>query len=54
VWAASAIRNLASQQVFRKLGVKYLGDNQEGYRINYELIPTKELSIEVLEWQVKS
>lgn len=50
VWAAAAIWNLASLQVLRKLEMNYLGDNEEGYRINNEPIPTSEFAIEPSEW----
>jgi RimJ/RimL family protein N-acetyltransferase len=50
VWAAAAKWNLASLQVLRKLGMTYLGDNQDGYRINDEPIPTSEFAIELSDW----
>jgi RimJ/RimL family protein N-acetyltransferase len=50
VWAAAAKWNLASLQVLRKLGMTYLGDNPDGYRINDEPIPTSEFVIELSDW----
>lgn len=46
VWAAAAIWNKASLRVLEKLGMKYLGENKEGYRIDDEPIPTKEFALE--------
>jgi RimJ/RimL family protein N-acetyltransferase len=51
VWAAAAKWNTASLQVLRKLEMKYLGDNQEGYRINDEPIPTSEYALDVSDWK---
>lgn len=47
VWAAAAKWNQASLRVLQKLGMRYLGENNEGYRIDDEQIPTKEFAIEV-------
>jgi ribosomal-protein-alanine N-acetyltransferase len=46
VWAAAAIWNKGSLRVLEKLGMKYLGENKEGYRINDEPIPTREFALE--------
>lgn len=46
VWAATAKWNEASLRVLQKLGMKYLRDNNEGYRIDDEPIPTKEFVLE--------
>lgn len=47
VWAAAAKWNEASLRVLQKLGMKCLGENNEGYRIDDEPIPTKEFALEV-------
>jgi ribosomal-protein-alanine N-acetyltransferase len=47
VWAAAAICNPASLRVLQKLGMDYLGESKEGYRINDRPIPTKEYALEV-------
>lgn len=47
VWAAAAKWNQASLRVLQKLGMKYLGENNEGYRNDDEPIPTKEFALDV-------
>jgi ribosomal-protein-alanine N-acetyltransferase len=49
VWAAAAKRNKGSLRVLQKLGLKCLGENNEGYRIDDETIPTKEFSLELVD-----
>jgi RimJ/RimL family protein N-acetyltransferase len=46
VWAAAATWNEASIRVLEKLGMKYLGENREGYRINDKPIPTVEFAFD--------
>lgn len=50
VWAAAAIWNKGSVRVLEKLGMKYLGENKEGYRIDDEPIPTKEFVLNRVEF----
>lgn len=49
VWAAAAKWNIASLRVLQKLGMKYLGENNEGYRIDDMPIPTKEYALELVD-----
>lgn len=49
VWAATAKWNKGSLRVLKKLGMKYLGENKEGYRIDDEPIPIKEFVLELAD-----
>jgi ribosomal-protein-alanine N-acetyltransferase len=49
VLAASAIWNKGSLRVLNKLGMKYLGENEEGYRIDDKPIPIKEFVLELAD-----
>jgi len=51
VWAGAAIWNKGSVRVLEKLGMKYLGENKVGYRIDDEPIPTKEFSLEQVDFE---
>jgi ribosomal-protein-alanine N-acetyltransferase len=51
IWAAAAIWNTASLKVLRKLRMNYLGDNQDGYRLGEDAIPTSEYSLELSDWK---
>jgi ribosomal-protein-alanine N-acetyltransferase len=46
IWAAAATWNEASIRVLEKLEMKYLDENQEGYWMNNEPIPTVEFAID--------
>ena len=50
IWAAAATWNAASLKVLRKLRMNYLGDNQAGYRLGEDVIPTSEYSLELSDW----
>ena len=51
IWAAAATWNAASQKVLRKLQMNFLGENQEGYRLGEDVIPTCEYSLELSDWK---
>jgi ribosomal-protein-alanine N-acetyltransferase len=51
VWAAAATWNAGSQRVLEKLGMAYLQDNPEGYRIDDRPVPTKEFEITRAAWE---
>jgi len=51
VWAGAATWNAGSQRVLQKLGMAYLQDNPEGYRINDRAVPTKEYEITCTGWE---
>lgn len=51
IWAAAATWNAASLRVLRKLRMNYLGDNQDGYRLGEDVIPTSEYSLELSDWK---
>jgi ribosomal-protein-alanine N-acetyltransferase len=50
IWAAAAVWNDASIRVLQKVGMTYLGDKQEGYRIQDRSIPTKEFEFARSAW----
>lgn len=50
IWAAAGIWNQGSIHVLKKLGMKYLGDNPEGYYSKGKPIPTHEYEIARESW----
>lgn len=51
IWAAAATWNGASQKVLSKLQMNFLGENEEGYRIGEDVIPTCEYSLALSDWK---
>jgi RimJ/RimL family protein N-acetyltransferase len=52
VWAGVTPRNEPSRRVLEKLGLTYLADNPEGYRLDDEPVPIREYEITAVTWQV--
>jgi RimJ/RimL family protein N-acetyltransferase len=50
IWAAAAVWNDASLKVLQKIGMAYLKNTQEGYRLDERPIPTKEYELTRSEW----
>lgn len=51
VWAGVTPQNLGSRRVLEKLGMIYLADNPEGYRIGGQPVPTQEYEITAATWE---
>ena len=53
IWAAAGKWNLSSNRVLEKLGMKYIGDNPQGYYLKGEPIATHEYEIPRESWKIK-
>jgi ribosomal-protein-alanine N-acetyltransferase len=51
IWAAAGKWNKGSNRVLKKLGMKYIGDNPQGYFSKGEPIPTHEFEISQEYWK---
>lgn len=51
VWAGVTPQNLGSRRVLEKLGMTYLADNPDGYRLDGEAVPVKEYEIVAATWE---
>jgi ribosomal-protein-alanine N-acetyltransferase len=50
IWAGVTPWNHGSRRVLEKLGMIYLADNPEGYRLDGEPVPTQEYEITAAAW----
>jgi len=53
IWASAGKWNTGSNRVLEKLGMKYIGDNLQGYYSKGEPIPTCEYEISREIWKIK-
>jgi RimJ/RimL family protein N-acetyltransferase len=51
VWAGVTPQNVGSRRVLEKLGMTYLADNPDGYRLDGQPVPIKEYQIEAAAWE---
>ena len=51
IWAAAGIWNVGSCRVLEKLGLRYTGENPQGYYSKGELIATREYEISLTSWE---
>jgi ribosomal-protein-alanine N-acetyltransferase len=50
IWAGAGLWNESSVRVLEKLGMRFVKENPEGYKIEGEFIPTKEFEITRPMW----
>ena len=54
VWAGVTPQNAGSRRVLEKLGMTYLADNPDGYRLDGKPVPIEEYEIEAATWEARA
>jgi RimJ/RimL family protein N-acetyltransferase len=47
-------QNAGSRRVLEKLGMTYLADNPDGYRLDGKPVPIEEYEIEAATWEARA